>query len=89
MCKIQVLSPSPYIHNLVPHCAILDGYSLKMSDTLQTSYCQGAEERAALEGTLDVLGLDQKNTCTCAVLKPKISKIPHAVLGVHVDASQR
>ena len=88
LCKTQVLYLSAYIHNLVSHCAILDGYSLKMSDTLQTRHCQGEEEGAALEGTLGVLGLDQKNTYTCVVLKTKISKIPHAVLGVHVDASQ-
>ena len=62
-----------------------------MSDSLQNSHCQGAEERAALDGALNnALGLDKKITCysTYAVLKQKVSKIPHAVLGVDVDASQ-
>ena len=63
---------------------------MKMSDSLQNSHCQGAEERAALDGALNALGLDKKITyySTYAVLKQKVSKIPHAVLGVDVDASQ-
>ena len=34
-------------------------------------------------------GSEPENTCTCAVLKTKISKIPHAVIGVYVDTSQQ
>ena len=81
--------PVPTFTCFATLCSIvLDSYSLKMSDSSQTIHCQGVEERATPDGALDSLSLDQKNTCTCAELKAKISKIPRAVLGVHVDASQ-
>ena len=51
--------------------------------------CQGTEERAALDEALIALGLVQDNTCTYAVLKAKISKVPYAVLGVKVGTNQR
>ena len=60
-----------------------------MSDSVQTSHRQGAEERAALDGALIALGLAPDNTCTCAELKARISKLPHAVLGLQVGATPR
>ena len=60
-----------------------------MLDSVQTSHHQEAEERAALDGALIALGLAPDNTCTCAELKARISKLPHAVLGLQVGTTPR
>ena len=48
---------------------------------------QEKEERTALDKALDALGVGRDNTCTCVELRVRLSKSPHAVLGMHADAS--
>ena len=47
---------------------------------------QEEEERAALDKALDALGVGRDSTCTYVELRVRLSKSPHAVLGMHADA---